>query len=417
MESTRVHVWRWSVWVALSLLIAAAGLCQDTRNVPASAQQLAEVRIEQGTLLQIELAQRTNWKHLARNSVVEGRLMLPVFAGTEVAIPERTKVSLTIKSVKRVGNDARTWKKAGSAVVRAFNPLEKGRPSEYEIRVSKTEVDSLQGRLLVATTALRAGNGAMIHPKVKSGEVQSLQSASAKASGSKGRQTVVLRLDEDVQWPAPAVGMIGTANESPTRIARAFLLTQLSASHSRKDDAFQARLAESVRLGDKLFGQGSLVEGKVSRSTGPRMLSRAGSLYLRIDRITSPQGCSMEVAGALGGVESEAGAKYSLDEEGGLHGLKPGVKNALVDLGIAYAVGKVTDDLAETPIRAVGAAMSDAAVANAARYFGLGASAVFLVTRHGRDVYLPRYSEMEIDFGRLSERSRASASLQHPWVP
>jgi hypothetical protein len=56
--------------------------------------------------------------------------------------------------------------------------------------------------------------------------------------------------------------------------------------------------------------------------------------------------------------------------------------------------------------------MSDAAVANAARYFGLGASAAFLVTRHGRDVYLPRCSEIEIDFGRLGEQASSSASLQ-----
>jgi hypothetical protein len=84
----------------------------------------------------------------------------------------------------------------------------------------------------------------------------------------------------------------------------------------------------------------------------------------------------------------------------------------LVDLSIAYAVGKVTDDIAETPIRAVGAAMSDAAVANVARYFGLGASAVFLVTRHGRDVRLPQYSEIEVDFGRSGEAKSASAVLE-----
>jgi hypothetical protein len=142
------------------------------------------------------------------------------------------------------------------------------------------------------------------------------------------------------------------------------------------------------------------------------MLSRAGSLYLRIERITSPQGASLAVDGTLGGVEADAGVKYALDEEGGLHGLRPGFTNALVDLSIAYALGKVTDDIAETPIRAVGAAMSNAAVANAARYFGLGASAVFLVTRHGRDVCLPRYSEIEIDFGRFSERASASARFQ-----
>ena len=112
-------------------------------------------------------------------------------------------------------------------------------------------------------------------------------------------------------------------------------------------------------------------------------------------------------------MEAEAGAKYAVDEEGGLRGLRPGVANALVDLGIAYAVGKLSDDLAETPIRAIGTALSDAAVANAARYFGLGASAAFLITRHGRDVYLPRYSEMEIDFGRLTEQPRMPASSRH----
>jgi hypothetical protein len=100
---------------------------------------------------------------------------------------------------------------------------------------------------------------------------------------------------------------------------------------------------------------------------------------------------------------ANAHAHIALDEEGGVRGLKPGVANALVDLGIAYVLGKTTDDIAETPIRAIGAAMSDAAVANAARYFGLGASAAFPVARHGRDVSLPRYTEVEIDFGRYRE--------------
>ncbi|MCU1241045.1 MAG: hypothetical protein JWO71_1771 [Candidatus Acidoferrum typicum] len=382
-----------------------------------SAPQTTEagVRTPQGTLLQIELAQRTDWKHLARNSVVEGRLMLPVFTGNDIAIPEQTKVKLTIESVKKVGNDSGTWKKAGHAVVRAFDPLEKGRPTEYAIRLSKTDIEAPQGSLVVAATALRAGYASMIEPTIGSGEeVHRVQLPSAKPFGlKKARQTVVLQLDEGALWPASTVRKTDTPDESRTRKVRAFLLTQVSASHNRKDDAFQARLAEPVRLGGKLFEVGSLVDGTVSQSARPKMLSRAGSLHLRIDRITSPQGASLAVAGTLGGVEAQAGAKYGLDEEGGLHGLRPGVTNALVDLGIAYALGKVTDDLAETPIRAVAAAMSDAAAANAARYFGLGASAVFLITRHGRDVNLPRYSEIEIDFGRPSEQASATASLKN----
>ena len=414
MKSVTSYVRRISGCLATSLLLSTAGVSQDRGTVQQSVPQFGAVRIPQGTLLQVELAQRTNWKRLATKSILEGRLMLPVFAGSEVAIPQGTKVSLEIESVKKVGSHPGVWKKAGTAVVRAFNPLEKERPAEYAIRLSKTEIETPQGSLVVAASALRAGYAVMIEPNIgKSGEVRSLESSSAKSpNAKKGRQTVILRLDEGALWPTLTVHTLSGADKIQTRKVHAFLLTQLSASHSRKDDAFQARLAEPVRIGDKLFEEGSLVDGRVSQSARPRMVSRAGSLHLHVDRITSPQGVSIAIAGTIGGVEAGPGTKYTLDDEGGLHGLKPGVANAVVDLSIAYALGKVTDDIAETPIRAIGAAMSDAAVANAARYFGLGASAVFLVTRHGRDVYLPRYSEIEIDFGRLGEQASSSAGLQ-----
>jgi hypothetical protein len=416
MDATGSYVRRVPAWLGLSLLFAQTVIGQDrgTALEPAPQGTEAGMQIQQGTLLQVELTRRTDWKHLARNSVVEGRLMLPAFAGNDIAISEGTKVDLTIESVRTAESNVGKWRKAGNAVVRAFNPLEKGRPAEYVIHLSKTEAETPQGSMVVAATALRAGYAAMIEPKIaRGGEVHTLQPSGEKSQGSKkGRQTIVLQFDEGVLWTGPRTRRVDTVEESRGRKVRAFLLTQLSASQSRKDDVFQARLAEPVRVGDKSLAAGSLLEGRVSQSKRPRMLSRAGSLYLRIERITSRQGASLAVDGTLGGVETDAGAKYALDEEGGLHGLRPGFTNALVDLSIAYALGKVTDDIAETPIRAVGAAMSNAAVANAARYFGLGASAVFLVTRHGRDVCLPRYSEIEIDFGRFSERASASARFQ-----
>jgi hypothetical protein len=188
---------------------------------------------------------------------------------------------------------------------------------------------------------------------------------------------------------------------APEGKARAFLLNRLSASRSRPGDRFQAVLAEPAHVDGHDLDAGSLVEGKVVRSTPPRMLSRAGSLHLQVDRIVSSTE-TIAVTGSLSGIE--AGRKtVALDEEGTLRGLKPGLKNALIDLGYAYAIGKVVDDMAETPIRAAGAAMSDAAVANAARYFGLGASVIFLVTRHGRDVQLPKYGEIEIELGRIQD--------------
>jgi hypothetical protein len=402
--------------VGLSVCLSLPGICQEADTTPESKLSFAaeEVRIHQGTLLQIELTRRTDWKHLRRDSVVDGRLTLPVFVGNDVSIPKDTKVSLTVESVKKVGANSGAWKKAGHAVVRAFNPMQKSQPTEFAIQVSKTEIESPEGGLDVAATAVRAGYATMIEPKLgKGGQVDSLQSQNPKSAGFKrGRQTVILRLEEDLLYPAAAAARKDVADHSRGKV-HAFLLTQLSASRSRKGDVFQARLAEPVQFGDEFFEEGSIVNGSVSQRVGPRMLSRAGSLHLRINGITSPLEVSKEIAGSLAGVESEPGAKYALDEEGGLRGLKPGFANAAVDLAIAYSIGKVTDDLAETPIRAIGAAMSDAAVANAARYFGLGASAFFLATRHGRDVYLPRYTEIEIDFGRLAEQTTDSARSQH----
>jgi hypothetical protein len=189
---------------------------------------------------------------------------------------------------------------------------------------------------------------------------------------------------------------------SAGRRARAYLLTRLSASESREGDKFQAQLAEPVRLGDRIFAPGSFLEGRVVRRAPPRILSRAGKLHLRVDQITAQDGSALHVSGILSQAEADARARFFLDEEGNLRGRKPGIKSGLVDLGMSYALGKVSDDLAETPIRALGASMSNAAVANAARYVGIAGAVTFLVTRHGRDVQLPKYAEIEVDFGRVN---------------
>ena len=277
---------RMSAWLALSFLVSVAGMGQDRESLQTPVPQRGAVRIQEGTLLQIELAQRTDWKRVARNALVEGRLMLPVFAGSDVAIPQGTKVTLTIESVKKVVRDSGAWRKAGAAVLRAFNPLEKGRPAEYAIGLSKTEIGAPQGSVAVAATVLRVGYAGMVEPKIgRGGEVRALRPADATASNvKKGRQTIILRLDEGTPWPMPT-RTPGAAEEAARHKVHAFLLTQLSASHNRRGDAFQARLAEPLRVGDKLFEEGSIVEGKVSQSIPPRMLSRAGSLHLHIDRI------------------------------------------------------------------------------------------------------------------------------------
>jgi hypothetical protein len=129
-----------------------------------------------------------------------------------------------------------------------------------------------------------------------------------------------------------------------------------------------------------------------------------------MDRIIAPSTEVLDVTGTLSRVEADAQTQFDLDEEGILRGRKPGLRNGLVDLGISYAIGKSSDDIAETPIRALGASMSDAAVANAARYVGLAGALTYLVTRHGRDVRLPKYAEIEIAFSRVNHTVASTAT-------
>jgi hypothetical protein len=207
----------------------------------------------------------------------------------------------------------------------------------------------------------------------------------------------------------PAVQSLAPMTTSgEQRAARAYLLTALRASQNHQGDTFRAQLAEPVRIGGRVFAPWSLVEGTVVRSVAPRVLSRAGRLYLRVDRIVPADGEPLRVGGSLRAAEADAQARFALDQEGTLHGRKPGMLNGLVDISYGYFLGKLSDDVAETPIRAIGASMSDGAVVNAARYFGLGSSLVFLITRHGRDVYLPKYALIEIDFGRVSDTAAAA---------
>ncbi len=84
------------------------------------------LQIGSGTFLYVELPDSTNWKRIEKGSVMEGRLLLPVYAGQQMAIPAETKLRLTIESSKKASDGAGRWKKLGNAIVRAFNPLNTG---------------------------------------------------------------------------------------------------------------------------------------------------------------------------------------------------------------------------------------------------------------------------------------------------
>ena len=361
-----------------------------------------------GTLFPLNLDVKS-WKHIQPGLVCEGHLSLPLYTRQQAPIPAGTTVRVTIDSVEKVRVPTGARKTLGRGIVSAFNPLDKRVAPEYRVKLKSAEIFAPgEHRLPLNVTVLRAGPSRLVQPEEARDPKHSHASSGPEKPGQNPKEVhsrLLLRLEETIEWSGPSSSAdLSAASAAPAQGARgrAFLLNGLSASQNQEGDRFQALLAEPLRLGGQIFDAGTIVEGTVVRRAPPRIFSRAGLLYLRIDRLVSQQQ-TISVDGSLVAAESGPGTPPVLDDEGILRGHKPGMKNALVDLGIAYVLGKASDDIAETPIRAVGAAMSDAAVANAARYFGLAGSAVFLVARHGRDVRLPQYSEVEIDFGRVNQ--------------
>ena len=396
------------VFYVLAILPCLLGAQEHTteERVPISAAPAGPTaHVESETLVRAVFPGLKSWAHVGKGSKLEGRLSLPLYAGEEMVAPSDSVVRITVNSAEKIREPLGFWRKNGRAIARAFNPLETNHPAEYHVELGAADLLTPWGEVRpLEVRVLRASSGVMVQPK--SGSLKS--AGTERGKGKAGNILLMAWSRERSSSGTAGHGLAAVNAASEHRSGRAYMLTGLRASTNRQGDTFRAQLAEPVRIGGRLFAPGTAVEGTVVHRVPPRMLSRAGRLDLRVDRIVPTEGEPLRVGGSLSAAEADAQSRFALDEEGTLHGRKPGMLNGLVDIGYAYFVGKVSDDIAETPIRAIGAAMSDAAVASAARYVGLGSSLVFLITRHGRDVYIPQYSLIEIDFGRVNETSAAA---------
>lgn len=386
------------------LLVAQEHITEET--APAGpAARVSVLHLQSESLVRASFPGHKSWGHVKKGAVLEGRLSLPLYAREQIAAPANSTIRVTVNSVEKIREHCGFWRKTGRAIVRTFNPLETSRPPEYRVELSAADLLLPTGEVLpLEARVLRAGSKVMVQPKTKSAQLPA-----AAQEKSKVFATLLMALRQEAMVSVPAESSLASLlPPGEQRAAHAYLLTALRASQNRQGDTFQAQLAEPVRIAGRVFAPQTVVEGTVARSVAPRMLSRAGRLYLRVDRIVPVGGEPLRIGGSLSAAEADAQARFALDEEGTLHGRKPGVVNGLVDLGYASFLGKVSDDISEAPIRAIGASMSDAAVANAARWVGLGTSVAFLVTRHGRDVYVPKYALIEINIGRVPETPAAA---------
>jgi len=183
--------------------------------------------------------------------------------------------------------------------------------------------------------------------------------------------------------------------------AKVILLGGVSASKSHPGDLLQARLVEPVLVDSKVvLPEGTLLKGKVLKSTPPRVLSRSGSLLLAFTDLTVPGGNDVPASASLAGAEIDQRSHTRLDPEGKLHGERPGKAWMLINAGVTSGIAKEADDATQLLVEALVDTATDASTAGTAKIVATCVSGIFMLTRHGRDVVLPRFTEMDVTFDR-----------------
>jgi hypothetical protein len=193
------------------------------------------------------------------------------------------------------------------------------------------------------------------------------------------------------------------------------LLEGLSAAKNHQGQTFQAVLLEPVLVGSTIvIPQGSILQGVLAKRVPPRRLYRPGSLNLLFTHLSLPDGAATAIAASPVAAEVDRGTHMTMDSEGRIHAQNPGKARFLLDFGVTGGISKVSDDTTQLIIEAISSAATDASTAGVARFAAMGASGIFLLTRHGRDVILPPYTEMDVSLSRAVSLGSDSPATAPP---
>jgi len=387
------------------LLNASATAVAD--NPPSLWQVAAD---DAGLYLKVTLADLLKTSKLKPGDVVEGTLARDVYSANRKVFPAGSHVKLTVDHLerrRRARNDHWPW------VVNAFTP----RHETYPVFVQATVADAASAEKL-RVTLIAVSRIREVHAQAKKrqpGETLAENRGSVETSPEKGKKsatpTMILEAfpTESPQnagpEPEPDPAEIGAVDRNAVVAAgtrcKILLLTDVSASRSKPGDPVKARLLEPVLQDSKVvLPAGALIEGKVVKKTPPRMLSRPGSLYLTFNQITLPEGIRVPIAASPAGAELNQRSHTRIDAEGGLHGDRPGAAWMAINIGMTAGIAKEVDDGVQLVVEAIVSTATDASTAGAARIVSTCVSGIYIATRHGRDVVLPRFSEMEIALDR-----------------
>ncbi|MCU1297787.1 MAG: putative peptidoglycan binding domain protein [Acidobacteriaceae bacterium] len=400
------------------ILLPAVLRADDARPTESTAVQDAPVSYS-NLYVKVQLKSKIRVPALKSGDVVEGKLARSVYAGGRELLPAGSPVNLVVDKLerrRRAPNDHWPW------VIKVFTPRHEMYPTFQSAQVLLAS----GGEVHLGVSLMSIGQEVEVQAKPRKGKSGrrpeasgSTESKLALPSASHNKleedsdtsasatmanfEAVILKGEEvfrTLQQPPPTLPA-GTLTVAAGTQAKVILLGTVSASKSRAGDRFQARLVEPVYAGHTLvLPEGSIFEGKITKSTGPRMLSRSGCVRLSFTGVTSSSGNPQPIAASLTGVELDRRSHTRIDSEGQLRGDRPGKVWMLMNMGVAGGISKEADDAAQMLIEAIVSSATDVSTAGAARIAGACASGLFMLTRHGRDVVLPKFTEINIMFDR-----------------
>lgn len=388
----------------VALLAATSTFCFAAGDPAAPARQTA---LSDSTLyVKVRLDQPVKMSKLKPGDVVEGSLSRDVYSSDRELFPAGSHVRLTVDHLekrRRPRDDHWPW------VVKVFTPRHQSYPVFKTATVLQPAGETQLQVSLISVSRLRDVHAQA--KKNKGGTTQQEQGAvEVSKTYLKNAPTPTMVLEASILGNPPGIennqGASESSSAAPETIPAAtrckiLLLGEVSASKSKPGDVVRARLLEPVLMNSKvILPAGSLFEGKVVKRTPPRWLSRAGSLYLTFTQLTLPQGNAVPISASLAGAELDRKSHTRIDSEGQLHGERPGKVWMAINIGVTAGIAKEADDTLQIIIEAIVSTATDASTAGTGRIVAGCASGIYMLTRHGRDVVLPRFTEMDISLDR-----------------
>ena len=387
----------------------------------------AETPAAQTTVIWIVLGNRIQLKKIAPGTTLEGKLGRAVYWREREVFPIGSEVRMVVDRIE-------SRKKAHVVddrpfVIHLFAPRHDrvARFRSVKVLLSGGEEIPLSATFIALSqrAQLKTPTAKSATPATNATEDRGGKTAKSPQSKTPPPWVLALQVEpEGTTFQALAEARAGkgtgavAACPEPCTIAEgtrmpAVLLGGLSASKGHNGQTFQAMLLEPVLTDSKVaLPQGTIVQAVLARRIPPRRLYRPASVTLLFTRLVLPSGAATAIAASPVGAEVDRGTHMTMDSEGRIHAQHPGKARFLLDFGVTGGISKVSDDTTQLIIEAISSTATDASTAGVARFAAMGASAIYLLTRRGRDVILPAFTEVDLSLTRSVSLLRGSTAAQ-----